>query len=81
MHGDIADRAGDAVDKIVRPVISDADCRSIILQNRQFYIALIRNAGDDATELKKQIKDIAKMDKTEQFAEFANTVLTEQEKE
>lgn len=81
LYGDMADRAGDAVDKIVRPVISDVDCRSMILQNSQFYITLITNAGDEATELKQQIRNIAETDKTEEFAEFANAVLTEQENE
>lgn len=76
-NGDLSDRAGDVVDKIVRPVISDAACRLMILQNSQFYISLIANAGDEANELKKQLRNTAKTDQTTQFATFANAVFAE----
>lgn len=53
-HGNLKSQAGDVIDKIVKPVISDGACRSLILQNKDFYMDLINTAGDDAYELKKE---------------------------
>lgn len=52
-HGNLKSQAGDVIDKIVKPVISDGACRSLILQNKDFYMDLINTAGDDAYELKR----------------------------
>ena len=66
-YGDLADRAGDVVDKIVRPVINDVNSRSMILANKDFYKDLIKKAGKESNELKKQIKQIIKSNPNEEL--------------
>ena len=51
----------------------------MILQNKKFYIDLIHTAGDDAYELKNNLKVIVKQNVSEQFIEFVNTVITNDE--
>ena len=73
------DRAGEVLDKIVKPIITDSTCQSLILQNKFFYIDLIHTAGNDAYELKNNLKSIVKQNTNEQFIEFVNAVITNEE--
>lgn len=66
-------QAGDVIDKIVKPVISDGACRSLILQNKDFYMDLINTAGDDAYELKKSLETSYK-DSDPQLVKFVNSI-------
>ena len=73
-HGNLSDRAGDVVDKIVRPTITNAECRLLILQNKDFYVDLINVAGDDAYELKKNFRNLAKQNTDTQLIEFVDAI-------
>ncbi len=66
----------DVVDKIVKPVIADPTCRTLILQNDAFYIELINKSGDDAFELKQNFeKSIAgNINTDEKIIEFAKKI-------
>ena len=79
LHGNLNDRAGEVLDKIVKPIITDSTCQSLILQNKFFYIDLIHTAGNDAYELKNNLKSIVKQNTNEQFIEFVNAVITNEE--
>ena len=79
LHGNLNGRAGEVLDKIVKPIITDSTCQSLILQNKKFYIDLIHTTGDDAYELKNNLKVIVKQNVSEQFIEFVNTVITNDE--
>ena len=81
LHGNLQGWAGDVIDKIVKPVIADATCRSLILQNQNFYIDLINTAGDDAYELKRNFRNIAKQNTDTQLIEFVNAIDPEPELE
>lgn len=63
----------------MKPIITDSTCQSLILQNKKFYIDLIHTTGDDAYELKNNLKVIVKQNVSEQFIEFVNTVITNDE--
>lgn len=76
LHGNLSDRSGEFLDKIVKPIITDSTCQSLILQNKNFYIDLIHTAGDDAYELKNSLKNIIKQKADEQLTEFVNAVIT-----
>lgn len=70
----MSDRAGDFLDKIVKPIITDTSCQSLIMQNKDFYITLINTGGDEAYELKNSLKNIAKHNADEQLIEFVNAI-------
>ncbi len=74
LHGNLNDRAGEVLDKIIRPIITDSSCQSLILQNHVFYIDLINTAGDDAYELKNDLKNMVKQNANEQLLAFVNAV-------
>lgn len=74
LHGNLKDRAGAVIDKIVKPVITDGVCRSFILQNKDFYTDLINTAGDDAYELKKSLRNLTQKDSDPQLIEFVNSI-------
>ena len=81
LHGNLKDRAGAVIDKIVKPVITDGVCRSLILQNKDFYMDLINTAGDDAYELKKSLRNLTQRDSDPQLVEFVNSIDPEPELE
>ncbi len=74
LHGNLSDRAGDVVDKIIRPIITNTECRLLILQNKDFYIDLINTAGDDAYELKKNFRNLAEQNTDTQLIEFVDAI-------
>ena len=73
-HGNLKSQAGDVIDKIVKPVISDGACRSLILQNKDFYMDLINTAGDDAYELKTSLRNLIQKDSDPQLVKFVNSI-------
>ena len=81
LHGNLKDRTGEVIDKIVKPVITDGACRSLILQNKDFYMDLINTAGDDAYELKKSLRNLTQKDSDPQLVEFVNSIDPEPELE
>lgn len=70
----LQDRAGDVVAKILTPVISDPACRTLILQNSEFYIQLILAAGDSAYELTEKIRTIAQSESDEHLNALVNSI-------
>ena len=49
-------------------------CRSLILQNKDFYMDLINTAGDDAYELKKSLRNLIQKDSDPQLVKFVNSI-------
>ena len=65
-YGRLNERAGDVIDKIIKPVIQNNDAKNIIVQNAVFYKKLVTFAGnidDFKTKLKKtwSKEDVAKI--------------------
>lgn len=46
----------------------------LILQNKDFYVDLINVAGDDAYELKKNFRNLAKQNTDTQLIEFVDAI-------
>lgn len=67
--------------KIVKPVITDATCRNLILGNDEFYIALINQSGDDAFDLKQSIGKLIQNNSDESFIKFAKRIGVELKQE
>ena len=63
LHGNLSDRAGEVVDKIIKPVITDSVCKNLILENNKFYIALINQGRDDSFDLKQICQKWAQTEK------------------
>lgn len=65
-YGRLKERAGDVIDKIIKPVIQNDDAKDIIFQNAAFYkklVTLADNIDDFKTKLKKtwSKEDVAKI--------------------
>ncbi len=56
---------------ILNVVITDANCLALILENRDGYVKKINTAGNDAEDLKANIRQLRLKDKTEKLQEFA----------
>ena len=56
---------------ILNVVITDANCLALILENRDGYVKKINTAGNDAEDLKANIRQLRLNDKTEKLQEFA----------
>ena len=74
IQGKLADRAEDVVDKFLKPVIKDEECREIVLDNRDFYISLINRAGDAANEFKQIFAKIANEEENTAQQQFAVSI-------
>ena len=57
LQGDLKDRAGDAVRRILNLVVSDDDCRQLIAEKRDFYTPLIAQASDDKYDFIRNFKN------------------------
>lgn len=65
-YGRLNERAGDVIDKIIKPIIQNNDAKNIIVQNAAFYkklVTLADNIDDFKTKLKKtwSKEDVAKI--------------------
>lgn len=65
-YGRLNERAGDVIDKIIKPIIQNNDAKNIIIQNAAFYkklVTLVDNIDDFKTKLKKtwSKEDVAKI--------------------
>lgn len=65
-YGRLNERAGDVIDKIIKPIIQNNDAKNIIIQNAAFYkklVTLADNIDDFKTKLKKtwSKEDVAKI--------------------
>lgn len=68
----LLDERKETASKILNPVITDQDCRKIILDNSEFYISLINNAGNFADEFKQTVEKLAQENTDdERLKEFA----------
>lgn len=73
-QGNLEDRAGDAVDKILKPVVSIEECQALILKNKEFYKALVIHAGDAANEFKQAFRTIINNNDNVDLKQFALSV-------
>ncbi len=55
LYGELQDRKADVVNKILKPVISDNDCKHVILENASFYKNIVEEASN-IDDFKKEIK-------------------------
>ena len=74
MQGKLADRAEDVVDKLLKPVINDDDCRTLVLEHKDFYISLINKAGDAANEFRQIFSKIANETEDSALKQFARDI-------
>lgn len=69
--GDLSERKGDVCDKIISPVLSDATCRSIMVNSPNFYKSIIW--GTESSKLLDQMENLLKSVTDEAFVNFAKT--------
>jgi hypothetical protein len=68
-HGSLNDRTDDVVNKILKPVINDADCKTLILTSKDFYRSLIA-AAVNIDEFKSSVQ---KTWKPEEYSQLGIT--------
>ena len=73
-QGRLGDRAGDAVDKILKPIINNEECRAIVLENKEYYISLINLAGDASNDFRHTLKNIINAKDNPNLKQFALSV-------
>lgn len=74
-------RYGDISRNILNPIITDPNCLTIILENSTSYIDTINKAGDDAEDLKVNIKQLLTINKSEKLLEFAAAIGIKEEED
>ncbi len=77
----MSSREGDITRNILNVVIKDTNCLNLILENSLGYIKIIKNAGDDAEDLKGNIRQLLQSNKTDKLQEFAIAIGINDEQE
>jgi hypothetical protein len=67
-------RYGDISRNILNPIITDPNCLTLILENSSSYIDTINKAGDDAEDLKVNIRQLLTSNKSAKLPEFAAAI-------
>ncbi len=74
-HADLKNRSGDVVRKILTPVVDDRECMAFILDNKQYFVPLVKDAGDDASDFKDKLRvKVSKPDCDEMVIEFEKEI-------
>ena len=73
-QGELENRMGDAVDRIIKPIINIDECRALIFQNEIFYTSLINKSGDHSYDLKESFRQNIKGTSDEKLISFANGI-------
>lgn len=73
-QGRLEDRAGDAVDKILKPIINNEECSALLIENHEYYISLINSAGDASNDFRQELKNIVKEKDNSNLKQFALSV-------
>ena len=74
-QGDLLPRSADVVHKIIEPVIDDNNCLEILLSKIDYFSKIINNAGDDATGIRKKIKEKLETNKDERLIKLAKKII------
>ena len=72
-QGDLINRS-EVAEKIIRPIISDAECRKIILNNQDFYAKVINNCNNSANNLRNTIAEMIKTSHDVTIIAFAKSI-------
>ena len=65
---------GDYTNTVLKSIITDPNCRLLILDNKSFYVEIIGIAGDDAENFKTIIKDLKLSQPNEELNDFAHQI-------
>jgi len=83
-YGDINDISADFVRTILSRIISNDDCFDLIIKEKDFYIPIINNAKEDASDLKENIRTRLNANQTDksliEFAKEINVKIEEKNK-
>lgn len=70
----VKSREGDISSIILNTIITDSSCLNFIIEDSADYIQIINNAGDDANDLKSNIRQMLHSNKSEKLKEFARAI-------
>jgi hypothetical protein len=73
-QGKLEERAGDAVNFIIKPVIRDKECLGLILSEKDYYADLINKGGDYSTDLRKEVKELLDSNSDSKLLAFAKVI-------
>ena len=67
-------KEGDFVRTVLAHVVKHENCRQLILNNDEFYIKTINNAGDDAEDFKVQIRSLCSSKQSTELTNFIDSI-------
>lgn len=70
-HGNLNNRASEVIHHIIDPIINDESCLNIIIQNTNFYVKLINDAGDEIDVTREKIQQMVNKSDNDKLIEFA----------
>ena len=80
-HNRIKNSEGDFTRTILNTVVTNNECRTLILQHSEFYGDIVKIAGDDAENFKTKIKELCQSQSSEELNRFAELIGASFEKE
>ena len=79
-HADLKNRSGDVVRRILTPVVDDQECMAVMVENKQYFVPLVKDAGDDASDFKDKLRVKAtELDCDEKVIEFEKEIADDTE--
>lgn len=63
-----------AADMILSKVVDDSKCRSIILENKEYYQPIIQNTQETSSNLHNKLKALIKTNPDDAFSKFVQTI-------
>ncbi len=73
-HGALMESPESVVNQIILPVIDNEDCRTLILQHKEFYIDLINKAGASSNEIRKRFRKVITPDSSPELISFVEAI-------
>ena len=74
LYGNLMESPDDVVNQIILPVIDNEDCRTLILQQGDFYIDLINKAGDSSNEIRTRFRQMITPDSSPELIAFVKAI-------
>jgi len=73
-HAELGEKPGEVVRRVLTPVVENAECRELILGSSDYFIPLIKAAGDDAEDFKDKIRLICGSSDEPELKSFAKDI-------
>ncbi len=74
-HADLKEKSGDVVRRILTLVVDNQECMEFIVENKQYFVPIVKDAGDDASDFKDKLRvKVTEPDCDEMVIEFEKEI-------